>query len=124
MVTMQLGFESPGIVRIAAERERQVTAEGWTPDHDDQHQECELAIAAACYAAPYSIKADVCRLVPCGCREAICEHFGGSVERRGWQDPWPWDEEWDKRGKHNRIKSLAIAGALIAAEIDRLLRAS
>jgi len=25
-----------GIERIAAERERQVEAEGWTPEHDDE----------------------------------------------------------------------------------------
>jgi hypothetical protein len=111
-----------GAELIAGERQRQIEKEGWTADHDDEHKDGELAIAAACYAAPYSIKADVCRLIPCSCREACCEHFGGTIEKRGWQDPWPWSEGWDKRGKHSRIKSLAVAGALIAAEIDRLLR--
>ncbi len=37
-------------------------------------------------------------------------------------DPWPFEKELDKRLKHNRIKKLAIAGALVAAELDRLLR--
>ena len=43
---------SEGIRLIAAERQRQVDVEGWTPAHDDEHDEGELAIAAACYAAP------------------------------------------------------------------------
>ena len=113
-----------GIERIAKERQRQVSVEGWTPQHDDEHKDGEMAIAAACYAAPYSIKADICRIVPCSCREATCEHWGGVIEKRGWQDPWPWSGEWDKRGKHERIRQLEIAGALLAAEIDRLLRES
>ena len=39
-------------------------------------------------------------------------------------DPWPakWSAAWDKRSKHNRLRRLTIAGALIAAEIDRLGR--
>ena len=30
---------------------------------------------------------------------------------------------WDKRKKHSRVRQLVIAGALIAAEIDRVRRA-
>lgn len=37
-----------GIDLIAAERQRQIEEEGWTPDHDDQHTNGELALAAAC----------------------------------------------------------------------------
>ena len=47
-------------------------------------------------------------------------------------DPWPrsWVEDWDKRlptrdprdVSDERIRELEKAGALIAAEIDRLLR--
>ena len=39
-----------GIEAIAAERQRQIEAEGWTPGHDDTHDRGELARAAACYA--------------------------------------------------------------------------
>jgi hypothetical protein len=35
---------------------------------------------------------------------------------------WPWDREWWKPTPNNRIRELAKAGALIAAEIDRLQR--
>ena len=51
-----------------------------------------------------------------------------------FRDPWPmwWDSQWDKRLPRlpkivkeysiERIRELEKAGALIAAEIDRLLR--
>ena len=35
---------------VLAERQRQVTAEGWSPKHDDQYKNTELAFAASCYA--------------------------------------------------------------------------
>lgn len=35
---------------IAAERQRQIEVEGWTPNHDDEHDRGEMANAAACYA--------------------------------------------------------------------------
>lgn len=34
-----------GIERIAAERRRQIGEEGWTPEHDAQHVNGELAEA-------------------------------------------------------------------------------
>ena len=33
---------------------------------------------------------------------------------------WPWEANWWKPTPEDRIKELAKAGALIAAEIDRL----
>lgn len=38
-----------GIELIAAERDRQINVEGWTADHDGQHTEGELALAAIAY---------------------------------------------------------------------------
>ncbi|MCT5529908.1 hypothetical protein LZL70_30340, partial [Pseudomonas aeruginosa] len=35
---------------VQAERRRQVEAEGWTPEHDDEHSHGQMARAAACYA--------------------------------------------------------------------------
>jgi hypothetical protein len=101
-----------GIDLIAEERQRQIEEEGWTPEHDDQHTNNELAFAAACYAASPL---------------AIYKHLGISSEETGanghsFVELWPWSFEWDKRDKHGRIKQLKIAGALIAAEIDRLNR--
>lgn len=36
---------------VLAERQRQVSAEGWTPEHDDEHRSGDMARAAASYAA-------------------------------------------------------------------------
>jgi hypothetical protein len=96
--------EPDGAARIAAERRRQVEAEGWTFDHDDQHTDGKLAQAAACYAVA---------TVP-----MYAGHFPVI---------WPWSPRWDKRpGKSAdvaaRIRALEKAGALCAAEIDRLQR--
>ena len=41
---------STAMTAIIDERIRQIEAEGWTPDHDDEHDKGELAAAAACYA--------------------------------------------------------------------------
>ncbi len=86
-----------GIEQIADERKRQIEVEGWTPNHDAIHIYGELAKAAACYAV-YHTDAEV-------------------VE--GDDDAWPWAEEWDKRGEDHH-RNLVKAGALIAAEIDRI----
>jgi|ERR1043165_994387 hypothetical protein len=117
-----------GTELIAKERERQMLEEGYTYEHDDEHDGGALAIAAACYASPLQI--------------FMCAQVPGTFN---FYDPWPWEGEFDKRPrdskgnlldnyyaptivsgyaqtKEQRIRQLAVAGALIAAEIDRLLR--
>lgn len=91
-----------GIELIAEERTRQILDEGYTALHDDDHDEGELASAAACYAM-----ADVAR-----------ENTGNS----GPPMIWPWDADYWRPSPSNRIHELIKAGALIAAEIDRLNR--
>jgi hypothetical protein len=102
-------FRSVGAELIAAERRRQVEVERWHSTHDDQHWDGELAWAAVCYAAPDNVY----RLI----REE-----NQPVGRGDFYDPWPWDEDDDRRLKHNRKRQLVIAGALIAAELDRMER--
>jgi len=48
-------------------------------------------------------------------KQAAIAYLGGT---------WPksWSRQGDKRKEHGPIRRLVIAGALIAAEIDRLLR--
>lgn len=96
-----------GIELIKAERERQIYKEGFTPEHDAKHLNFELSIAAACYAIY-----DNCQKI-----EVMQDH--GTIIP-AYRDAWPWGFKFDKREKHDRIARLTIAGALIAAEIDRL----
>jgi hypothetical protein len=104
-----------GIERIAAERQRQVEKEGWTAKHDDSHDKGQLLMAAIAYADCNEVQ-----LIQ-GNKVVIQDQ---RFDRVIYRDPWPedWDSDWDKRHKHDAIKRLTIAGALIAAEIDRLLR--
>lgn len=92
-----------GAELIAAERRRQIEEEGWTPEHDAEHEDGELAIAAACYATPENERLYL---------------YNGDVP-----SDWPWAHEWWKPcpGPDNRVRELVKAGALVAAEIDRLL---
>lgn len=82
---------------IAAERRRQVEAEGWTPEHDDRHRSGQMATAAACYAMPRD-----------GLPVFAVSRF------------WPWTWSWWK--PKDRRRDLVRAGALIVAEIERLDR--
>ena len=43
-----------GIKLIAKERKRQIEKEGWSAEHDSQHKDGEIAIAASCYAMPHN----------------------------------------------------------------------
>ncbi len=93
-----------GIELIAAERNRQVTEENWTDGHDDLHAQEELANAAACYAMSPGFWDCLTRTEEETIREFI----------------WPFHESWWK--PKDRLRDLVRAGALIAAEIDRIQR--
>ena len=85
-------------VDVLVERRRQVSAEGWTPEHDDAYHNSELADAAACYAI--------------------------HAHNQGFSTPviWPWSLGWWKQSGARR--DLVKAGALILAEIERIDRAA
>lgn len=97
-----------GIESIAAERKRQVEAEGWTPEHDDEHDAGEIAGAGAAYALNAA-----CLLSP---------YHGTPLDEP--PESWVWERTWWKpnMGDDPR-RDLVKAGALIAAEIDRIDRA-
>lgn len=99
-------MSATGAELISAERGRQA-AIGFDAQHDALHINGEIAMAAACIAAPEKIF--VKREIPWRTGTATLH-----------ADPFPWEKEYDARIKHDRIKQLVIAGALIAAEIDRL----
>ena len=80
---------------IAAERQRQIDVEKWD---DSRYTTPDLALAAAAYAMP----ADRRRMV-------------GEVPAG-----WPWETRFWKPTPDDRVRELVKAGALIAAEIDRV----
>lgn len=85
-----------GIEIIAAERQRRIDEEGFSIEHDViNYPNDELAKAAICYTT-------------------------ANHARRGVMVLWPWDKSWWKPTPDDRIRELAKAGTLIAAEIDRL----
>ena len=86
---------------VLAERRRQIEAEGWRPEHDDLHDDNEMAAAAACYAV------------------AGCNPDPFKVNPPAM---WPWDWAFWKPASQRR--NLVKAGALILAEIERLDRAA
>lgn len=87
---------------VLAERQRQISAEGWTPEHDDEHDLGQLARAAAAYAAQSRCAEDA---------ELSCEPT----------IYWPWHRKWWK--PNSRRGMLVKAGALILAEMERMDRA-
>lgn len=105
---------------VLAERSRQKTAEGWTTEHDDEHNAGELANAAACYAMTD----------PPFFYEKPANWVSEVIERL-----WPWWNVYDNDDRiHSRTRAwwkpsdrrrdLVKAGALILAEIERLDRAA
>lgn len=98
-------------VCVLAERRRQVSVEGWTPEHDDSHKNGDLALAAACYAS----------------NAASWLRHGQTMPHVKYRDlspgsRWPWQAKWWK--PTNERRDLVKAAALILAEIERLDRAN
>lgn len=93
--------QETAIELINEERSRQIIHEDFTPVHDDEHGEYELARAASCYAMPALFR---------------------GIEFDGIPYDWPWEPSWWKPTPEDRIRELVKAGALIVAEIERLQR--
>jgi hypothetical protein len=93
-----------GVERIAAERRRQIEVERYSAEHDayhgaeDENAPGPLARAGAVYATPPEYRYEI--------KQAL------------WPYSWPF-----KPTPNDRIRELEKAGALIAAEIDRLTEA-
>ena len=93
---MEKKCEKCGAELIREERRRQVEEEGWTAKKDQQWQRGELVDAAIAY-----------------CHASQHQNFTALIV-------WPWTLDWWK--PKDPIRNLVRAGALIAAEIDRLQR--
>ena len=94
---------------IRAERRRQIEGEGWDGGHDDAHRSGELCDAAISYARAAAKQA----------RGESLAYLKGMAA--AGDVPWPWEDGWWKPDA-DQIRNLVKAGALIAAEIDRLHR--
>lgn len=92
-----------GIRRFAFERRFQIVGLGYTPQHDDQHVNGELARAANCYVS-------VARLAAKGRDVTAIEP----------PSAWPLGFTW--RPAASAKENLIKAAALLAAEFDRLER--
>lgn len=91
-----------GVELIAAERKRQIEIEGFDHWHDDNaHEIGDLAMAGALYAIEAGQGYDPPTTIP--------------------PEGWPWHAKWWKPSA-NQLRNLAKGGALIAAEMDRLMR--
>lgn len=92
-----------GIELISEERARQIEQFGWDAEHDAAHNMGELASAAACYA--------------------LNEKQRKQVEFGVLDIPsfWPFSRYWWKPSPQDRKRELVKAGALIAAELDRII---
>ncbi len=97
--------QGTGVSLIAEERERQIANEGWTFDHDDEHDLGELIGASVSHAGA-----------------ALHKVSDGEIDAmESLKEFWPFDEAcW--KPSDDPIRNLVKAGALIAAEIDRLQR--
>lgn len=84
---------------VLKERARQISGEGWTLEHDNEHTDAQLPSAALCYV--YASIFDPIYFLP---------------------RYWPWDRKWWKPSDSRR--NLVKAAALIVAEIERIDRAS
>ena len=93
--------QSYGVSLVEKERQRQITEEEYSFEHDDQEDSHQLSDAAAVYACHASARHSLLHL-------------------------WPWSKGYFKPDKDNtidgRIRELSKAGALVCAEIDRLVR--
>ena len=96
--------EEDGAGMIRQERQRQMSEEGWTREHDDEHVQGELAKVAAILAVAHT--------------NASVQPGVTDPDKSSLEDPWGLLS----KHRHDRVRTLTIAGALIAAEIDRVVR--
>lgn len=88
---------------IRAERQRQISEEGWTAEHDDAHDDGALLRAAVIY-------------LHCDPARPMATPMNGDMPMA-----WPWAAQWWK--PKDRKSNLIRSGALCLAEAERRARA-
>lgn len=91
---------------ITEERKRQIETKGYTLEHDSAYKDGELAFLACYYAMP-------CLIVRGDRYNRYVILPDDFRQETGWSI--------SPRQEHTRLRQLTIAGALIAAEIDRYM---
>jgi hypothetical protein len=86
-----------GVEIIAKERKRQIEELGYDYTHDHLYANEQLAKAASVYALPEKLR---------------------HLSFFSFASIWPWDLRYWKPTPQDRVRELAKAGALIAAQID------
>lgn len=103
---------SKAIDDVVHERLRQQGNEAYSPEHDDEHGDRELARAAECYVEHYIGRAWLFD-PPAGDGPL-------KYENETMPDEWPWEEDaWKPKAPR---RDLVRAAALLIAEIERLDR--
>jgi hypothetical protein len=93
---------------ITAERQRQITKEGWDEaKDDDENRGGQLSKVAALYALAAVYNSD------------------SPLLSRIFHSVWPssWERTWWKPYKKSRRRRLVVSGACLLAELERLTRA-
>lgn len=105
------GIGIPEIQRVVGqicnERIRQIEAEGFSAEHDDEYTDGELVRAACCYATYAQDE---------GHQRAAFRYAEAGRAPAGWRWPARW---WKPK---SRRRDLVRAAALLIAEIQRLDR--
>lgn len=99
-----VGGLSQAALDVLAERQRQISAEGWTREHDDGHSFGDLAAAGAAYLFS----------------AATADRFL-AVDPLGF---WPWEKEWFKPSPGDPRRDLVKGLALGLAQLESLDRAA
>lgn len=103
-----MSFPAIGLLLIQEERLRQVEVEGFSQSRDLKYENGELIQAARAYLF--------------AARELGIPKSNNPMDISEPPRYWPWDKKWWKPTDKKRC--LEKAGALIAAELDRLARES
>lgn len=103
-----------GIELIADERKRQIESEGYSINHDLEHDARELVHAAITYARSSDLSLYSETFKPDDNWHETNEPFYRKEVKCGW----PWEEKFFK--PTTPLRDLVKAGALIAAAIDRI----
>lgn len=118
-MTMEPDFDGVAVVSkinkamgdIAYERMRQIGLEGYTPEHDDEHDNGEIALAAATYALLAGAELG---------DEENMDLDAAIMHVTKWV--WPWSPKALKPTDARRM--LIKSAALIVAEVERIDRAA